>query len=626
MATEHRPLELFPDEPPEPAYETILRYPRENAGDPPVLRSIWIERLKGFRKLEMEFDSFNVLVGANNSGKSTVLQAIDLAFRLIQYQAEFRQGRLVLPTSGRRLPDELLPVAEAVDFWYLGQTRERNARLPVRLGLSVRMGEEELDFEFEIKRLWGGTNSRLVKVTEGTAQALVESLIARRPVLIPASVGLVTREEWRTPARLETLSMTGRHNETVRNLLLTLQNDVGAAAILSKILQIHFGADIEVREFHLDTDQFISVLYRSGEFAHDIFSAGAGFQQIVQLLSYLLLLNPGIALLDEPDAHLNCSLQRIIVDILREFTDRGLAQAILATHSKEIINYVSPSDVIPVSVRDACPRRLEQHDSVIPILQDLGSVDNADLAAMVASRRCLFVEGREDKHLLARFAAKVGSTVFEGLSQVVVIVAEGVDNPERYVGLDVLESFLDGPVRALIVRDRDCLPDDLLREVTEYAADNKRPVFVLRRTHIENYLIDATLIHRTLCARAEKGRIESPGEKSVAGLIDDVLEELREATFDRAGKEVDKHHSVYHGKHLDHMTVNRLARAFVDEKWQDRESRRDVVIGKTALRMIRRRCQEEWGITFSNTMLVEQMTAAEVPAEIKELITLIEAL
>ena len=47
---------------------------------------------------------------------------------------------------------------------------------------------------------------------------------------------------------------------------------------------------------------------------HDLFSAGAG----LQLLTFLVLGQAGILLVDEPDAHLHSSLQRIVVDVLRK--------------------------------------------------------------------------------------------------------------------------------------------------------------------------------------------------------------------------------------------------------------------------------------------------------------------
>ena len=57
-------------------------------GRPPILRRVWFKRFKTFEEFTVELGRFNVLVGANNSGKSTVLQAIDLLYTLLKLHAE----------------------------------------------------------------------------------------------------------------------------------------------------------------------------------------------------------------------------------------------------------------------------------------------------------------------------------------------------------------------------------------------------------------------------------------------------------------------------------------------------------------------------------------------------------
>lgn len=48
----------------------------------PSIERIYIEGFKKFEKLEVSFnDNINILVGENESGKSTVLEAISLVFK-----------------------------------------------------------------------------------------------------------------------------------------------------------------------------------------------------------------------------------------------------------------------------------------------------------------------------------------------------------------------------------------------------------------------------------------------------------------------------------------------------------------------------------------------------------------
>lgn len=48
------------------------------------LKSIVIERFKRLERVEFDVDGVNVLIGGNNSGKSTIIQAVHFAFTLFQ--------------------------------------------------------------------------------------------------------------------------------------------------------------------------------------------------------------------------------------------------------------------------------------------------------------------------------------------------------------------------------------------------------------------------------------------------------------------------------------------------------------------------------------------------------------
>lgn len=610
------------------SYKPLLAFHRDPRLPTSTIKRLWIKNMKGFESLEVELSDFNVLVGPNNCGKSTVLQAIDLCFRLMQYHAEFQRQMLAKPRQGKLLAAEMLPVAAAEDLWFQRKYRVRSERIPVLIGIELSQGYE---FEFEIKRQWGGLNSRMTKLPQGLPETVMRGILARRPTLVPSSVGVVRNEEYRVPARLELLAVTGHHNEVLRNFIRELAlKSPSAFHDLQNNLKKHFGGTIGSIDSSPDSDQFVSVTYEEGEVLHDIFSAGGGFLQVLQFLTYLSSQAPGIILLDEPDAHLHSSLQRLVVDLLERLSQDNKVQVVLATHSKEIINYVDASYILPISKNLQVARSLEHHASVLPILQDLGSVDNVDLATLIQTKRCAFVEGKDDKTLLSRFAAKTGSTVFEGPSQVVMIPADGVDHPEKYLRLDFLDAVVGTPVKSLIIRDRDGLPDDLVEEIRSDAARQGRSLVVLERTHIENYLLKPAVIWRAVCGELRRRRAAAeadlPGIEEITEAIDETLNELHTETFDNIGVQINKHYVVYRKKHLDPSQINQLARAFLDQKWATLDGKISVVYGKRALAAIRRKFQEKWNVSFGDIRLIEEMSVHEIDQEIKDIIARVEAL
>lgn len=629
MSQDYEQLGIFEDEPvdEERPYRPLMAFPREAASPAPFIKRMWLRNFKGFRDLTVEFGDFNVLVGVNNCGKSTVLQAVDLCFRLMQFHAEFRRGVLVTPRAGKRVLDEMLPVAEPRDLWLRRRIRLGNTRVPITIGMELKEG---LEFEFQVRRLWGGTNSRVSRIPDNLDESRMRGFLARRPVLVPASVGVVSREELRTPARLELLSLTGHHNEVLRNYLHELSaRDVGLFQALQRELVRHFDGTVGPVEFDRQSDQYIAVKYREGETEHDIFSAGGGFLQVLQVLTYLYLDAPGIVLLDEPDAHLHSSVQRLVVDLLDGLSKRQRLQVVMATHSKEIINYVDASYILPISRDSRSARPLQHHASVLPILQDLGAIDNVDLAALIASKRCVFVEGSSDRQLLARFAAKMGSTVFEGQSQVVVIPTKGVDHPELDINIGILEEVVEKPLKSVVIRDRDGLPDDLIQQICARADTQHRQIVVLGRTEIENYLLAPCAIWRVILEelrrRGEEGE-QLPSQEEVTAQIEQAVDSLQDETLDSISTHINQHSIRYHDKHLDVRTTNTQARAFLQSRWGTLEGKLSIVLGKDALKAIRRGVHEQWGVSFGNIRLVEAMTTEEIHPDITNIIKTLEAL
>jgi energy-coupling factor transporter ATP-binding protein EcfA2 len=629
MAKQNIQMELFePTEEEEVAsLEALTAFPRGAGESPSSIARLWLANMKGFSELEVTFSDFNVLVGPNNCGKSTVLQAIDLCFRLLAFHAEFRGGILARPKAGRRILDSMLPVATSEDFWFGGVTRAKNERVPVTVGMELSEGHQ---FQFEVRTLWGGLNSRMTKSPDDLPEDKARAILARRPTLIPYSVGVVTQEEYRAPARLEMLSVTGHRNEVLRNFIRELSvRNRSSFVSLQETLAKHFGASIADVVFSIERDQHVGVKYKDGDITHDIFSVGGGFLQVLQLLTYLYLQTPGIALLDEPDAHLHSSMQRLVVDILESLNKTERIQVIVATHSKEIINYVDASHILPISRGEKVAKSLESHASVLPILQDMGSIDNVDLAALVASKRCFFVEGKTDKKYFARFAARLGSTVFEGQSQVVSIPTEGVDNPERLISLEILEQVVGAKLSSVIIRDRDGLPEKFVQEIISVAKERKRNVVVLDRTQIENYVLIPSAIARVVREEMEKRGVPSeamPSDADVVALLEDILDGLKDDTLDNTATHIQQHSAAYQSKHLDPKTLNQMARAYIDEEWKTLGGKIRIVEGKKALRNLRTRIQEDWKVAFTDVRVIEAMTEQEMPEEVGGIVRLLESL
>ena len=77
------------------------------------LRNVQIERFKRLHSIDFDLDEVNILVGGNNSGKSTIIQAVHFAFTLFQsltisnkWPAREKKSSTISPTELIYLPSE----------------------------------------------------------------------------------------------------------------------------------------------------------------------------------------------------------------------------------------------------------------------------------------------------------------------------------------------------------------------------------------------------------------------------------------------------------------------------------------------------------------------------------------
>jgi predicted ATPase len=585
----------------------------EASGSPIRLRRIRLENILGFQGATVLPEDFCVLVGANNSGKSSLMRAVSFAQTLLRVHVERRDGDEIVLARGRNLDDSLLPVPEVKDLWYGGVRRKGNDWVMAEVQLEFDIG---LTLGFGLKGPFGHATSRLLSDERRISAADFDRLASFPIVYVPSSVGVVDHEEYRTPARIGSLIAGGRAHEVLRNLLLDL-NERGRLGEVADVLGRYFEGVIDRVSFDLVSDEYIHVSYRE-DTEHDLFSAGAGFLQVLQLITFLVHERPGVLLVDEPDAHLHSSLQRLVVDVLRKASQELGLQVLLATHSKEIVHYVDPAELLVVDRRQRELKGLGEHESAISVLESLGSVDSIDAYQVITQRKVLLVEGASDQKVLRSLAAKRDGHVFEGSDRLVVIESGGESTPTARSDLTILETIMGGGVQSLQILDRDARTDEF---VAQAESTSPRPLHVWRRDAIESYLVLPTVIARLVVARKPEA-----DEAEVAGVareaLEAAIEELRDLTLDRTATRYRRDVIARDSRNVEPTEANRAAR----EAMEDPERLARLTHGKQLLASVRKRLQDQYGVSFGTQALIAEARIDEIDPEIWELLDRIEAL
>ncbi len=514
--------------------------------------------IRGFKRFEhqtkIDLDAVTVLVGANNSGKSTILEALTL----FQYCLETTRrangkagGKRQSSLSSRSVsPDEfgVLPVAEPTDLWPNGRTTgSKTIELQGEYDNGAEIG-------FTLKLSYNRF-SITPKLSGDTATAIRQQDIR----LIPIFSGFIPREEYLTPPARQERVRLQRHGETVRNLLWDLrEHHESRWDKLVDLLRYLFPESVLHINFDVEIDRFLNATYRDRVLTRelDVMVTGSGFHQALQILVSVLAPGARTLLLDEPDAHLHARLQTQLMGVLERLAREEPAQFILATHSPQLLS-AAPSGSIRVCMEGAVVP-FDVGPAQFRLLEDLGAMDRMEIVPLLTNRAIVFVENRSDQKLLEQFARKHWGEKKQQEIWRVLTFMYTYQGPVEARVLDLARQVKDllnspglsltQPVRMLAIGDRDYRTDAARRkELRAHTTRAKSSAYQLDLTlslweanEIENYLLDQTALLATLCREANEkgvaGRWSSQQRKFVDewdSLLSEQQEPVRQAVATR---------------------------------------------------------------------------------------------
>lgn len=395
-----------------------------------MITKLTLRNFKSVGEQVYEFTQFDLLVGRNNSGKSTVLQALAIwQFCVDEFHRSTRGGskgiQVVLPNF------TALPVPEFNLLW-------KNRDIRHSPGKSGSKRQEYILIEIIVD--WSGpdgtSSSFGVALRYHSPQAIYaipsdgwaafrkfdQGSKLPRIAYVPPFSGLEPSEEWRDDGPLRKQVGKAQPGSVLRNLLYRVcpaleevpGQDARAAyrieqpprewTEISNVVKRWFGVQLRTPEYHKGVDTQIKVQYRQGDKDFDIIAGGSGFHQTLTLLGFLHGYKPTTILLDEPDAHLHVNLQREILDYFKQKSSDLGTQFLVATHAEEFVRGVDVSQI--VSLLAQVPRRVQSTPEVLRAMSD---VSNEDITRVMAFPYVLYVEGESDERILRAWAEQCGA-------------------------------------------------------------------------------------------------------------------------------------------------------------------------------------------------------------------------
>ena len=328
-----------------------------------MLTKVTIRNFKRFDEVSFELGSPVVLVGPNNSGKTSALQALALWDAGLQRWNEKRLGkRMPKKRSGVTINRRDLvtaPVPKANLLWRQLQTRKihrtdgaqttENIRIEIVVeGTTAdRVWECGLEFDYANAESFYCRPLRVAGDEAQERMRVPDEAGKEKIVFLPPMSGLATNEIRLDEGAINARIVEGRTAEVLRNLCHVVCQDSNNNKweTLTKRIKDLFGVELDQPEYIAERGE-IAMSYREQGVRLDISSSGRGLQQTLLLLAYLYANQGAVLMVDEPDAHLEILRQRQTYQLLVDAARENGNQIIVASHSAVLLNEAAGNDVV----------------------------------------------------------------------------------------------------------------------------------------------------------------------------------------------------------------------------------------------------------------------------------------
>lgn len=475
------------------------------------IKRIVLKNYKGFESYEVTLKpGLNVLAGANNAGKSTLLSAM----RLLSVAIHMMKNRK---------PNTAI---EAGDY------RGSGWLLTSRAFEDAAIETDNLYYEFDVSRevsivaFSSDNDSVTLYWPSGDVQEkpYVYYSIGRRakigtdpyktfknrfpslgaiPVLNPLDVREYQRELSTCKAKFGS-KVSSRY---FRNALYYL--DEGELDRFAQFLHSYTPEMAHLRREISTYDDgsgyskvYLNFFYDEKDDLHprELRWAGDGFQIWMQLLFHIWQrLDQDVLILDEPDVFLHPDLLARLSRLIQiEFE----GQVLVATHSVEFISSVSQDSIIWIDRNEPSASRVMRGDELSEVLEPLGSGFYFTMNRALRQECVLFVEGSSDFDLIRAFSKILG---FGNLSRGIgfsVVYLEGIENRVLAEHFRKVAVSLGRTVKIFVLLDGDGRSDaenSSLLDVFDLSGGSLS-CHIWARRDFESYLLVPTVLSKLVDA------------------------------------------------------------------------------------------------------------------------------
>ncbi len=333
---------------------------------------ITIDKFKRIDFAEVNLDKVNIFIGANNSGKSSFIQGVQFAVSSCQTLSlkgvHWRKKHT--QTLGLDSSDFLYSPTRFIEDLHNGSKLVGARRKEDRKKLLFTFSKDDDIAYISVSR---SKNGGFDTTVEGRPLGVILGSIDRPfCVYVPGLAGVPIEERYAPPITIKKSAIRGDSNNFLRNILLSIsQNTDSMASFIHSVNLLYPGISIAA-SYDEHRTEFIQVNVTISGHQMPLDSVGTGLLQVIQAFAYIEYFNPQLLLLDEPDAHIHPTKQKLLAhELLRKANESADLRIVFSTHSRYILD----------ALEDKARVFHFEHGKAIPdvqgskILLDIGAAD-----------------------------------------------------------------------------------------------------------------------------------------------------------------------------------------------------------------------------------------------------------
>lgn len=361
---------------------------------------------------------------------------------------------------------------------------------------------------------------------------------------------------------------------------------------------------------HTDDGQFLQLLVNNNNYTGEIAWMGHGLQMWMQCMWFISQCQgDSIVILDEPDVYMHADLQRRLIRLVAPM----FSQLIVATHSIEIMEEVTPESIIPVDNHKKVIKAVGNSGLLQKLVDGMGSTFNLDLARLFISKRFMIWEGPDtDRILLSKFQALLYPRDLYSISTFPKACVNGWGGWQKAEAIAEIFKNNKINVKCYCVFDSDYHTVEEINERKQMALEKRLNLHIWERKEIENYAIHPAVIYRYISNHKTKGNVSLD---IVEETMNDIAESMKEEVFNSIATEFQNK-----DRGLAFTTAKKIASVRMIEIWKNPYN---VVSGKQFIKNMSTWSKRVYGVSFQAMNLIPFFKEDEIPIEIKEVVSTI---